>query len=79
MYLTFADPEKPTGSQFLGAAIVKASNIIEAAHVAWYLDISPGGEVYALTVPLSVKIPDDYIERLLTKKDLDQLDKELGY
>lgn len=80
MYLTFADPGKPVGKQFLGAAIVRASNIFEAAQVAWYLGLNPaGGEVYALDVPMQTKIPAQYIERFLTKQDIDELDKLLGY
>lgn len=44
-WLSFADPDRPTGQQFLGACIVRAVDEISAVKVAHALGINPGGEV----------------------------------
>lgn len=50
-WVSFADGDLPVGSQFLGVAIIRAHDVIEAARVAHVLGISPGGQVMALPVP----------------------------
>lgn len=51
-WLSFCDPDREEGDQFLGAAIVPASNGIEAAvSVAWDLGCNPGGEVVMIELP----------------------------
>ncbi len=44
-WLSFCDPDAPTGEQFLGACIVDAVDEITAVRVAHILGINPGGEV----------------------------------
>jgi hypothetical protein len=44
-WLSFCDPAKPKGSQFLGVAIVEGNNILTAAIEARRLGCNPGGEV----------------------------------
>ena len=44
-WLSFADPSRPRGSQFLGVSIVKARTYFEATMRAHALGINPGGEV----------------------------------
>jgi hypothetical protein len=46
-WLSFADPSRPTGSHFLGLAIVSAPNIIFAADEARLWGCNPGGQVAA--------------------------------
>lgn len=44
-WLSFCDPELPTGEQFLGCAIIDADNFVCAVRRAHELGINPGGEV----------------------------------
>lgn len=44
-WLSFCDPARPAGQQFLGACIVEAVDEITAVKVAHALGINPGGEV----------------------------------
>lgn len=44
-WLSFADPTRPKGQQFLGVCIVEAVDEISAIKVAHALSINPGGEV----------------------------------
>lgn len=44
-WLSFCDPGKPNGHQFLGVAIVKAPGFMHAVDKAHVLGINPGGEV----------------------------------
>lgn len=75
-WLSFCDPDKPTGTQFLGACIVEADNFGDAIVIAHILKINLGGEVKGckficgdtLTVPL------EYMNRLLSKDDIDKFD-----
>lgn len=70
MYLSFADE---TG--FLGGAFIREQDVVTAAAVAWQLDINPGGEVAGLGPgPLP---PSEWVERLLTREELAELDRVL--
>jgi hypothetical protein len=44
-YLSFCDPDKPKGQQFLGATIVEADSSLDAVSKTHRLKINPGGEV----------------------------------
>lgn len=44
-YLSFCDPNKPKGSQFLGACVVEAHDERGAYLRATALGINPGGEI----------------------------------
>lgn len=76
-WLSFADPELPEGTQFLGAAIIKASNFLEAVRVSHILGINPGGEVKSQRIPVEMEIPDKWVERLLTKAECEEFDREM--
>lgn len=73
-WLSFCDPEKPKGSQFLGVAIVRAPGFATACVVSHTLRCNPGGEIagYELGTP---RVPEEYINRLLTKEDVEKLEK----
>lgn len=75
-WLSFADPERPAGTQFLGASIVNASSFIEAVRVSHIIGINPGGEVKSVEIPdeAASKIPASFIERLLSMKEIEELD-----
>jgi hypothetical protein len=80
-WLSFCDTDKPAGTQFLGACIVgPASDIGEAAQLAWWLGINPGGEVAAQPIPQTLlgTTPFDYLGRLLTRAECDAVDKLWG-
>ena len=50
-WLSFADPLRPTGQQFLGVVIVDAIGFIEAVRVTHILGVNPGGEVRGIEKP----------------------------
>lgn len=58
-WLSFCDPDKPEGSQFLGACIVEASHFFNAVPAATVLGINPGGEVEIRTIdgPCEAHVP----------------------
>jgi hypothetical protein len=64
-YLSFAD------EVFLGAALVRATDIADAVREAWALKINPGGSVYAMAVEHEDKLPpSEDRERLLSKDEV---------
>ena len=71
-WLSFADPERPEGTQFLGVAIVQAPGIVSAAAVAHRLNINPGGEVAGIPIPAEQVPADQYRNRLLTKQEIQE-------
>jgi len=75
-WLSFADGTKPTGSQWLGGAYVQGDDIVEATRIAHFLGINPGGEVQGAELPESIQLPDEAINRLLSKTDMERLEME---
>lgn len=75
-WLSFADPEKPKGSQFLGAAIICATRFDEAVVVSHIKGINPGGEVKGWLFEHNV--PKEFIEKLMDKEEIMNLDKAIG-
>lgn len=76
-WLSFADPDLPEGTQFLGAVIVYASDFITAIKVSHHLKINPGGEVQGMPIPVEKKIPSKWIECLLSKEECEEFDREM--
>ena len=73
-WLSFADPDKPKGSQFLGVAIVEAESFHEALTQAWALGCNPGGEVAGSDVSDGdFKLPQEFVHRLLDREEIDRL------
>jgi hypothetical protein len=65
-YLSFADPTKPRGEQWLGGAYVEAESAIHAMlHESRRHGCNPGGEVVSIELPFDAPIRDDYRNRLL--------------
>lgn len=77
-WLSFADGNLPEGQQFLGVAIVRGSNIAEAAIAAHARGINPGGEVLGFGVPEEIDIPDKWTNCLLDRETAEALDAELA-
>ena len=74
-WLSFKDPDKPQGQQFLGACAVEADSLEVAIMRAWQLGINPGGEVAHIKVPkrLEKNIPRYGLNRLITKAELNAM------
>lgn len=72
-WLSFCDPDKPTGQQFIGIIIVKAKGFTLAVRRTHSLMINPGGEVQGCEIPIDtpwLPIKDEHLDRLMSKADL---------
>lgn len=58
-WLSFCDPAKPAGSQFLGVAIVEATSVRDAIKTAWAHGCNPGGEVQTVALPPIDRLPEE--------------------
>ena len=67
-WMSFCDPDKPKGEQFIGVAIVVAPGFMHAHQRAWSLGINPGGEIQAFHVE---GIDAHYHDRLLSRAELE--------
>lgn len=67
--MSFCDTNLPVGSQFLGAIVLNAEDIIEGAVRAHELKINPGGQVLGVMVPEDRIIPEEFCNRLLTRDE----------
>jgi hypothetical protein len=72
-WLSFCDPDKPEGTQFIGACIVEADDIIAATMLAHCLGINPGGEVAG--VAFDRDPPDKYVNVLMDKEMIADMDR----
>lgn len=66
-YMSFADPELPTGTQFLGCTIVEADNPYAAMRKSWQLGINPGGSVKFAQLESVPEEAQDMIHRLVPR------------
>ena len=73
--LSFADGQRPRGSQFLGVVIVRANSFIEAVQLTHRLGINPGGEVQGWE--WSNVVPGVFRDRLLTRAEAEECDNLL--
>lgn len=71
-WLSFADPNKPKGTQFLGVIILEANGFLNAVSKCNYLKLNPGGEIKGLLFSKEKfdKIEDKYKNKLLSYDDL---------
>jgi hypothetical protein len=67
-WMSFCDPDKPKGQQFLGVCIVGAPGFMHAHQKAWALGINPGGEIQAVQVE---GVPTEYLDKLLSRAELE--------
>ena len=77
-WLSFADPAKPVGEQFLGAAIVEGEDIKDAVAAAWLNACNPGGEIEWREFPSDIWPPPKFRNQLLSRADIDALDLVLA-
>lgn len=59
--------------RFLGVAIVRGTDIIDAARAAHALGCNPGGQVLAVPVRRPGRITADFRERLLSRSEAEWL------
>lgn len=69
LWLSFADPEKPRGQQFLGVVITQAKGLGHAIQKTHALGINPGGEIQAYQVDPANYNPAHF-DKLLSFEDL---------
>lgn len=69
-YMSFADPERPAGTQWLGACVVEADTFIDAVAHARKVGCNPGGEVMGGEVPEERRPSPEFFDRLLTLDDV---------
>jgi hypothetical protein len=67
-WLTFADPNKPVGSKFLGVIIVEAGDLDAAIARTEAAGINPGGEITAEDIS-DLPPPREWFDRLLSDKE----------
>lgn len=68
-YLSFTDPNRPKGTQWLGACIVPAPDAMASIATAHMLSCNPGGEAKVVGPLPRETIKPDYVGRLLTTKE----------
>ena len=75
-WLSFADPDRPEGTQFLGAAIIQAPTFPAAITRSHRIGVNPGGEVMAAgPIPPDAYGPE-FRDRLLSAQEIDDLPGE---
>lgn len=79
-FLSFVDPDRPAGQQFLGGCLVKAPYGMPALAVreAWTRQCNPGGECALTEFQSGVPFPDAVFERygnrLLDRAECEEMD-----
>lgn len=77
-YLSFADPDAPSGGQWLGACIVQAPTFPNAVMMSKTLECNPGGEVVGLPFPPDMHLPLQYCNVLLDRFRVEEFDAWMG-
>jgi hypothetical protein len=89
-WVSFCDPERETGTQFLGACIVDdddagvlgkiMGDICAAVSAASANGCNPGGEAMGIQVPDDVapRIAREWRNRLLTREECEEFDRVYG-
>ena len=77
-YLSFADPEKPEGQQWLGACAVQANGFLDAVCAATLHGCNPGGQAIGWDLGDWAPVPADFMNRVLSLDDLAEADRRAG-
>jgi hypothetical protein len=78
-WMSFCDPERPTGDQSLGALIITGEDHIAMLARSWLLELNPGGEVQFFEIPKEYysRIPQEWVEtRLITREEAEAFEKK---
>jgi hypothetical protein len=77
-WLSFADPERPAGTQFLGALIVQAPALEAAITRSHVLGLNPGGQI-AIAGPVpAAYITEKWRDRLLSREEAEAVPEPPG-
>lgn len=57
-WMSFCDPDRPKGRQFIGVALVEAPTLPDAITTAWRTGCNPGGEVQSTEIPID-RVPTE--------------------
>lgn len=78
-YISFADGSLPKGTQFLGACVVEAVDLLDAIQEAHRRGCNPGGEAQVMECPPEAPpVPEEFKNRLLNREAIDAMDKAMG-
>lgn len=78
-WLSFADPQRPKGSQLLGVALVRADNFPLAVLAAHFHKCNPGGECAGVECPaeLADVLKPDEIGVLISPENVERFDRTI--
>jgi hypothetical protein len=57
-WMSFSDPDRPEGVQFLGVALVEAANEVEMMTKSHLTGCNPGGEIQFVSIDMEA-VPED--------------------
>lgn len=72
-WLSFADPARPKGTQFLGVVILRGESFGDAFLRSHLLGLNPGGEIVGVEIPADRVPPARYRMRLLSREEAESL------
>ena len=76
--MSFCDPDRPAGTQYLGGAVIQAPTLAAAITRSHVLKVNPGGEV-ATAGPLPAAwIGPEWRDRLLTREEVEAIPRPEG-
>ena len=71
IWMSFCDPFKPKGQQFLGVIITQSLGLTHAMRKTHELGINPGGEIQSYILPPGTLLDAKYLDRLMQKEELE--------
>jgi hypothetical protein len=72
-WLSFSDPGREEGKQFLGVCVIRAYGFISAVEKSRTLGCNPGGEVHGQQFEDEETLPEEFMNRLIGDDGLDEL------
>lgn len=70
-WMSFCDPQKPKGKQFLGAAIVPGDDEFDMMTNSHRIGCNPGGEVKFVEIRHDLHIKQEDIGRLMNREQVE--------
>ena len=80
-WLSFCDPHKEPGGQFLGVVVVRERGFTSALMFAHRMRLNPGGVVQGSEVPTEPvfeRVLEGHFNRLLSREEAVRLSEEVG-
>lgn len=77
-WLSFADGKRPEGEQFLGALFLRGYTLPAVITESHLRGLNPGGEIQAIELPPGIEPPEKWTERLLSREEIAEMDREMG-